>query len=147
MAYIWLKELAAWFRQEGLYVIEESGWSTRGRPSSTGSFNPSGVLWHHTGTTSSSSNPHPTLKTLINGRDDLPGPLCHASPCYAGHIHVIAAGRANHAGEARSSGPMPSGDGNSLYVGLEIDYDGTQKMSTAQYECAIGAAAAICRHL
>jgi hypothetical protein len=42
---------------------------------------------------------------------------------------------------------MPSGDGNSLYVGLEIDYDGTQKMSTAQYECAIGAAAAICRHL
>lgn len=147
MAYVWLKELATWFRQEGLNVIEEPGWSTRGRPSSTGSFNPSGVLWHHTGTKTSSSNPHPTISLLINGRSDLPGPLCQASPCYAGHVHVIAAGRANHAGDAKSSGPMPAGDGNAMYVGFECDYDGTQKMSAAQYEAAIGCAAAVLRHL
>jgi N-acetylmuramoyl-L-alanine amidase len=147
MSYRWLDELADWFRQEGLQVIECSGWKSRGRPSSTGNFNPSGVLWHHTGTTSSMTNPAPTLNTLINGRSDLPGPLCHASPGYDGKIRVVAAGRANHAGTAEASGPVPGGDGNAIYVGLEIDYNGTQPMSLAQYECAIGAAAAILRHL
>src|SRR5215471_5383743 len=124
MAYVWLDWLADALRAEGVTVSEQSGWKSRGRPSSTGAFQPSGVLWHHTGTRSSTSNPAPTLNTLINGRSDLPGPLCHVSPGYDGVARVIAAGRANHAGTAVASGPMPGGDGNALYVGLEIDYDG-----------------------
>lgn len=147
MTYIWLTELATWLRAEGLQVIECSGWKSRGRPSSTGQFSPSGVLWHHTGTTASASNPAPTLNLLINGRSDLPGPLCHVSPGYDGIARVVAAGRANHAGQARASGPMPAGDGNALYVGFEIDYDGTQRMSQPQYDCAIACAAAVLRHL
>lgn len=145
MTYVWVKWLADALRAEGCRVSEQSGWTTRGRPSSTGSFNPSGVLWHHTATHSSSSDPHPTLHMCINGRPDLSGPLCHALIGYDGVAYVIAAGRANHAGQARASGPMPSGDGNALYIGFEIDYDGSQKMSTAQYDCSIRAAAAVCR--
>lgn len=147
MTYRWLTSLDDWLRAEGCVVVEQSGWSSRGRPSSTGSFNPLGVLWHHTGTKSSSSNPHPTLSMCINGRSDLPGPLCQALIGYDGKVYLIAAGRANHAGEAKASGPMPGGDGNALYVGFEIDYDGTQKMSAAQYDASILAAAAVLRHL
>lgn len=145
MTYVYVTWLADALRAEGCRVSEQSGWRNRGRPASTGQFNPRGVLWHHTGTKSSSSNPHPTLTMCMSGRDDLPGPLCQALIGYDGIAYVIAAGRANHAGDAKASGPMPAGDGNALYVGFEMDYDGTQEMSDAQYECSIRAAAAVCR--
>lgn len=145
MTYVWVRWLADALRAEGCRVSEQPGWENRGRPTNTGNFNPSGVLWHHTGTGSSSSNPHPTLNMCINGREDLPGPLCHALIGFDGVAYVIAAGRANHAGDAKKSGPVPAGDGNALYIGFEIDYNGTQEMSAAQYDCAIRAAAAVCR--
>jgi hypothetical protein len=147
MAYVYITWLADILRAEGCIVKEESGWKTRGRPSNTGDFAPKGVLWHHTGTTASTSNPCPSLRICTYGRPDLPGPLCQGLIGYDGVIHVIAAGRANHAGTAKSSGPMPAGDGNEMYVGFEIDYNGTQKMSTAQYDAAIKAGAAIVRKL
>lgn len=148
MTYVWLDWLPDALRDEGCSVITESGWSSRGRPASTGAFNPSGVLVHHTGTTASSSNPHPTLHMcMYEGRPpDLPAPLCQGLICYAGDVHVVAAGRANHAGAANASGPMPAGDGNALYVGWECDYNGSQKMSGAQYDAMILASAAVCRH-
>lgn len=142
MAYVWLTWLAAALRDEGCVVVEESGWAQRGRPSSTGQFNPYGVLWHHTGTTASASNPFPSRSVLINGRSDLPGPLCHVGIGYDGVCHVIAAGRANHAGECNGFGPFSSGDGNAQLVGFEIDYDGTQPMSQAQADAATRASAA-----
>jgi hypothetical protein len=147
VAYTYITWLAGALRAEGCKVSEYNGWASRGRPPSTGSFSPSGVLWHHTGTTTSASNPCPTLKMCVTGRQDLPGPLCHVVIGYDGMCHVIAAGRANHAGQAKASGPMPAGDGNALYVGFEIDYDGTQKMSQAQYDAAVRAGAAVCRKL
>ena len=136
--------LAAVLRAEGCKVREYSGWKSRGRP---GSFDPQGVLWHHTGTTVSSSRMCPSLNICVNGRSDLPGPLCQVVICYDGTCEVIAAGRANHAGKAKASGPMPGGDGNAMYVGFEIDYNGTQAMSLAQYDAAIRAGAAVCRKL
>jgi hypothetical protein len=114
---------------------------------STGNFNPSGVLWHHTGTTTSTAKPCPTLALCVNGRKDLPGPLCHVVIGYDGVCHIIAAGRANHAGIAKASGSMPKGDGNELYVGFELDYDGTQKPSTAQVDAAQRGAAAVMKRL
>ncbi len=38
-------------RRHGLKVKVVPGWKTRGRPASTGGFNPVGVLCHHTATT------------------------------------------------------------------------------------------------
>jgi hypothetical protein len=142
MTYVWLPWLADALRAEGATVREEPGWKTRGRPSSSGQFNPYGVLWHHTGSTSSPSNPCPTLRMCITGRPDLPGPLCQVVIGYDGVCHVIAAGRANHAGRCSGWGPFSTGDANWQLVGFEIDYNGTQAMSAKQKDAATRASAA-----
>lgn len=135
----WLADV---LRAAGITVVEHGDWRNHYRP---GSFAPFGVLWHHTaGSTTSASNPHPSLNICINGRSDLPGPLCHALVDYFGVFHVISAGRANHAGTARASGPIPAGDGNTMLVGWEIDYNGvSQSMSAAQYTQSLKATAAV----
>jgi hypothetical protein len=132
-------------RAAGVQVVEEGNWRAR---MVSGSFNPIGVLWHHTAATSSVSNPHPALGTCINGRPDLQGPLCHALVDYNGVFHVISGGRANHAGASRGSGPIPAGDGNTLMIGWEIDYNGVnQEMTAAQYNASIAATAAVLTRL
>lgn len=133
--YYWERWIADDLRAAGLTVHEVEGWKNRGRPASTGSHDPSdGVTKHHTASTSSASNPHPTLKTLIQGRSDLPGPLAHVSVDYNGDVWVIAAGRCNHAGLTnKPMAGVPAGsDGNAHFLGNEIDTNGTQKMSAAQ---------------
>jgi len=143
MTYVWCSWLADALRAEGCTVAEDCGdWAHRGRPSSTGAFNPYAVLLHHTGATASASNPFPSKSTLINGRSDLPGPLCHVGIGYDGVCHMVAAGRANHAGTNRGSGPVPAGDGNAQMIGVEIDYNGTQAISAAQKDAATRVAAA-----
>lgn len=135
----------------GLDVRTIDGWQDRGRPASTGTFAPRGVLLHHTGppgVTVTPGNPHPSLNTVIHGRSDLPGPLCHVLVDRNGVCWIIAAGRANHAGEARASGPMPAGDGNSLYVGIEIEYNPeVQSANEIQKSSACIAAASIVSRL
>lgn len=147
MAYVWLKWLADALRAEGCKVREYDGWQSRGRPSSSGSFDPDALLIHHTGTKSSYSNPAPTLSTCVHGRSDLPGPLAHVVIGYDGTCHVIAAGRANHAGECNGNGPTSSGDGNAQMIGFEVDYSGSQDVSPEQADATIRASAAVLRHL
>ncbi|MEV4617483.1 N-acetylmuramoyl-L-alanine amidase [Asanoa sp. NPDC049573] len=138
----WLLDV---LRNAGVQVVTEGDWVNRLRP---GSFDPIGVLWHHTAATSSASNPHPALNVCINGRPDLAGPLCHALVDYNGVFHLISAGRANHAGVSRGSGPIPAGDGNTLMIGWEIDYNGVnQEMTAAQYNASIAATAAVLTRL
>ncbi|MEO3778403.1 N-acetylmuramoyl-L-alanine amidase [Micromonospora sp. B11E3] len=138
----WLADV---LRAAGVQVVEEGDWRNRMRP---GDFNPIGVLWHHTAATSSATNPHPALNICINGRSDLPGPLCQALVDYHGVFHIISAGRANHAGTARASGPIPAGDGNTMLIGWEIDYNGvSQEMTAAQYNASIAATAAVLKQL
>ena len=99
--------LADALRKEGCKVKECSGWKNAGRPASTGGFNPYGVLWHHTaGPKAGPNNPAPSLQTVIHGRPDLPGPLAHVLIGWDGTCHVVAAGRANHAGECNGFGPF-----------------------------------------
>lgn len=138
----WLVDV---LRAAGVQVVVEGDWLNRMRP---GSFDPIGVLWHHTASTSSASNPHPALGICINGRSDLPGPLCQALVDYHGVFHVISAGRCNHAGVSGGSGPIPSGDGNTLMIGWEIDYNGVnQEMTAAQYDASLAATAAVLTRL
>ncbi|MET0417101.1 MAG: N-acetylmuramoyl-L-alanine amidase, partial [Actinoplanes sp.] len=138
----WLVDV---LRAAGVQVVVEGDWLNRMRP---GSFDPIGVLWHHTASTSSASNPHPALGICINGRSDLAGPLCQALVDYNGVFHVISAGRCNHAGVSGGSGPIPSGDGNTLMIGWEIDYNGVdQQMTAAQYNASIAATAAVLTRL
>ncbi|GAB3081571.1 golvesin C-terminal-like domain-containing protein [Micromonospora schwarzwaldensis] len=138
----WLVDV---LRAAGVQVVVEGDWLNRARP---GSFDPIGVLWHHTAATSSATNPHPALNICINGRPDLAGPLCQALVDYHGVFHVISAGRCNHAGVSGGSGPIPAGDGNTLMIGWEIDYNGVdQRMTTAQYTASIAATAAVLTRL
>ncbi|SFS92824.1 peptidoglycan recognition protein family protein [Saccharopolyspora flava] len=140
---VWLADV---LRAAGLAVVETPGWKERtasGRqPAAVG------VLEHHTATYASYENPAPTVQMCIDGRPDLAGPLCHAVIGFDGVVHVIAAGRANHAGEAKASGPNPAGDGNTLYVGFEWDYQGVEQgPSPEQYGAALAATVAVLRHL
>ena len=150
MTYIWQRWMVEDFRAAGLTVVEVEGWENRGRPASTGQYNPDGAQTkHHTGVTSSPSNPHPTLRTLIVGRPDLPGPLAPWSTGADGTVYVIAAGRCNHAGRVGKSGVpgMPYGaDGNALAMGDEIDTNGTQTMPQVQRDAIAIASAVTMRH-
>ncbi len=150
MAYVWQRWLAAEYRKAGLKVVEVSGWENRGRPASTGNFNPQGPTTdHHTGSTTSASKTMPTLRTLIQGRPDLPGPLSQVGIGYDGTVYVIAAGRANHAGKVGKSGVagMPYGaDGNALAIGQEVDTNGTQTMPKAQRDALATVNAVNIRH-
>lgn len=150
MAYVWHRWLADEFRDAGLKVVEVAGWKNRGRPASTGHFNPNGCsTCHHTGSTSSAQNPATALSVLISGRPGLPGPLCHWATAYDGTIYVIAAGRANHAGRVGKAGApgMPLGaDGNALALGNEVMTNGTQNLPEAQLEAIARSHAVVCKH-
>jgi hypothetical protein len=136
--------LPALLRAEGLRVVEHGGWRARGRP---GAFSPVGVLCHHTATSKSASD-EAVCRLLIVGRSDLPGPLCQIGLARDGTVHLIAAGRANHAGSAKSSGTVAAGDGNTLYIGIEAFNDGVgEPWPAVQYDAYVTLAAALCEHV
>ena len=140
-------DLADVLRAADLKVVEVPGWQGNARPASTGGFNPVGNLWHHTG--SKDTNPESIeddyryAEWLAEvGRSDLPAPLCQLSVGRDGTVYVCAAGRGNHAGNAKASGPVPAGDGNELYLGWECQNNGTEGWTPAQYDAMrVGAAA------
>ena len=142
--------LATWlpaaFRKWGVRFALVEGWEDRGRPMSTGYFDPNALLNHHTGTTSSEEKPAPSLATVVNGRSDLSGPLCQVATDYNGLTYIVAAGRANHAGTAKAAMGNPSGDGNAMYIGNEIMTSGLQRMPKAQYDAVVLVSAAILDH-
>lgn len=141
---VWLADV---LRAAGLTVQETPGWQQRAADSGDPP-EPVGVLEHHTATEASYENPAPSLDLVVEGREDLAGPLCHGLIGFDGVVHLIAAGRANHAGRAKESGPVPAGDGNVLYVGFEWDYQGVEQgPSPEQYSAALTATRAVLEHL
>jgi hypothetical protein len=107
--------LADKMRDAGLDVVEVAGWQTRG----SSSFSPRGFVWHHTA--GPRTGIAPSLGVCINGRRDLPGPLCNLFLDRAGTVYVVASGRANHAGAGSWAGLT----GNASVYGLEIENVGT----------------------
>lgn len=128
-------------RAAGLKVVEIDGWHGRGRPSSTGGFDPVGVLCHHTGSydgLADATNDRTYARWLaVTGRSDLPAPLCNLALSAEGVVYVCASGRANHAGRAKASGTVAAGDGNELYIGIEAMNDGSQGWSKAQRDAYV----------
>lgn len=108
-------KLAQAIRDEGVTVVEHEGWQSRG--SST--FSPKGVVAHHTGPFSTVAG---MVSLCIRGRSDLPGPLANVVLAPDGTAHVIAAGRANHAG----SGGWRGLQGNSSVFGIEAMHSGSK---------------------
>lgn len=126
MAYqlIWLAEV---LRGAGLKVAEQPGWIDRGR-SDMGSV--SGIVCHHTGVSNPSHLNMPTLRTLIEGRSDLAGPLCQLGLGRDGTFYVIAAGKANHAGP----GVWKGISGNGRLIGIEGENDGKEPWPDVQMD-------------
>lgn len=132
---VWLADA---LQDAGLDVVQYVGWETRGGFT----FHPGGLVIHHTG-------PWKTVKGMVdlcvNGRAGLPGPLCQVVLDPAGTCHVIAAGRANHAGPGSWKGLT----GNGTVLGIEAIHDGqpTTPWPAAQLAAYKQAAATIIRGL
>lgn len=130
----------------GKTLIPYAGWETRG----SALFNPKGSVNHHT------AGPRygelPSLATLLYGRSDLPGPLCNAAHSRSttqrpgGAIHLLAAGRANHAGAGGNRGPFVGLVGNSSVWGLEVEHIGyaSESVSAARWDIMYRWHAACC---
>ena len=100
----------------GLKTATEVGWEARG----LGDVGPTlGVLCHHTAGPKTGNMP--SLRTLINGRSDLPGPLAQVGLGRDGTYYVIAAGRCNHAGRGSWKGVTT---GNTNFIGIEAENTG-----------------------
>lgn len=135
-------------RSAGLRVIEVDAWQTRGSTD----FDPRGSVNHHTAGPSSGATP--SLNTCIHGRPDLAGPLCNVfqsrEPDGRDIAYVVAAGRANHAGEGGWNGLT----GNRSMYGLEVEHTGTSALPQGRIDisAAIHAAmfggdvANVCQH-
>ena len=113
-------------RQWGLNVVEVPGWETRGVDFPK---MPSVVVCHHTGTPLRPGKDLPTQRVLVEGRSDLPGPLCQVGLGYSGTVYVIAAGKANHAGKGHWNGHTV---GNTDSVGIEAESPGDGTWTQAQ---------------
>jgi len=143
----WLvPQLQRWCGPAGVPIKLVAGWETRERPPTSGSFYPRAPLIHHTASKGTDANPAVSLGTCVNGRPDLSGPLVQALAAYDGSIYVISIGRCNHAGVAKATGPMPAGDGNALFAGLEVQSDGYQVMPAAQRLAVVMYACAVLEH-
>lgn len=109
-------------RRFGLAVVEVDGWRERGSEA----FSPWGVIAHHTA--GAPSGEMPSLRTLVLGRPDLPGPLANIGLGRSGTVYVVAAGRANHAGAGGWQGLV----GNSSVLGIEAESAGDGRWTDAQ---------------
>lgn len=112
---------------EGLTVVEVDGWQYR-TFDGAGMAGNVGVMHHHTATAESSFaySDCPTLSLLVNGRSDLPGPLCNIAFGRSGTVYVVAAGQANHAGRGQIPGVGYENLGNYYTVGIEAESSGVR---------------------
>lgn len=102
----------------GVDVVEVAGWQDRGFDLTR----PDVSIRHWTA--GSPNGVFPSFDILVRGRTGLPGPLCNLAqsrePSGLDKIYVIAAGKANHAGEGGWNGVT----GNYRSLGLEIEWSG-----------------------
>ncbi|MFE6851818.1 peptidoglycan-binding protein [Streptomyces sp. NPDC057674] len=148
--------LLAALRGAGLTVVEHDGWRTHNR-NHKGPWGPvHGVMIHHTVTKGTAT----TVRICHDGYAGLPGPLCHGVIAKDGVVHLLSAGRANHAGSGdgdvlqavTDERPLPvddeaDTDGNRYFYGFECENlgDGKDPWPKVQLEAIAKASAAVCR--
>lgn len=107
----------------GLTVKFESGWKRRGASGGAQMKTVAGVLWHHD--VAPRTGIYPLRAMLRDGRAGLSGPLCHIGFDRNGVVHVVGAGKANHAGTGSVPGVVRNG-GNTRLIGIEMTSAGTR---------------------
>ncbi len=125
----------------GLKVAEVPGWQTRGR-AEMGDVH--GILCHHTAGPKNGNMP--SLRTLVEGRSNLQGPLSQLGLGRDGTYYVIAAGRCNHAGTGLWQGLA---NGNANFIGIEAENTGLEGDSwpAVQMDAYYRGAATILKHI
>ena len=120
----YLTEMARWFRDAGLRVVEYDGWPTRAR--SSGGFDgdrPWCVMWHHT---ASDTTPLNDASYMCHGSSDRP--IANVLIARDGEVWVLAGGATNTNGKgqgfATSKGQVPKDSMNTYAVGVEIANNG-----------------------
>lgn len=127
----------------GLVPDYVHGWETRGNENNGGSlhFDPKGHVNHHTA--GGANGAQPSLNICINGRSDLPGPLCNVflPREESRRVIVVAAGKANHAG----AGGWHGLSSNYQVTGVEVEHVGTAAEATTalRYDNMVRIAAAM----
>lgn len=122
-----MRKVAAILKAKGIRVTEVSGWTTRGRST----LQPRAVVCHWTAAGGS------VTSLLVNGRPDVPGPLCNFEVLPGtGGVRLVAAGKANHAGVAKN------GFTNSVAFGIEA---AGPPISSDEFRVYYTLVAAICR--
>ena len=124
MSGTYLTEMANWFREAGLKVVEYDGWKTRAR--STGGYatgRPWCVMWHHT---ASNTTPENDANYECNVADAKP--ICNVNIARDGTVWVLAAGATNTNGKGMatkfSKGTVPADSMNVYAFGIEIANNG-----------------------
>lgn len=133
-----LLTLADALRDAGVEVVEVQGWKTRGYDFPV---KPRVVVGHHTA--SAPGSKIPSLNILINGRSDLPGPLCQIGLSRDAVAYVVASGKANHAGPGQWKDVTTS----SLTVGIEAENSGVGEPWAADQLAAFDTCAAVLLNL
>lgn len=136
---LWLPDV---LRDAGCTVIEHDGWKTRSRPS--GDFDPKGIMLHHDASPAGASST--AVHVIINGRTGLPGPLSQLWLDYWGRWHIVAAGRANHAGLGQW-GDCPTNAGNAYFLGIESDHTTDEQWTGDQEDYGTRGVVALCDKL
>lgn len=127
----------------GLTVQPFAGWETRGRSTR---YDPRIIVDHHTAGPLRGSAP--SLGVCVNGRPDVPGPLCNLLTGRDGVVHVIAAGRSNNAGPGGA--PQWGATHNRHTIGHEVEHTGnlaTEPLNGRQLETIAAVDAVICARL
>lgn len=141
MTHVRLTTLADTLRSVGLDVIEHPGWKSRGAAFPAV---PDTILCHHTATSARAKGDLPSLRLLVEGRSDLPGPLCQIALSRSGVVYLIASGKANHAGRGAWKGQSSS----SRTIGIEAENPGDGKpWPVKQLDAYERLCAALCRYL
>lgn len=121
---MWLTDLAKLADPKyGLTVRFENGWGRRGASGGAQMKAVAGALWHHD--VAPRSGTYPLRHMLRDGRKGLSGPLAHIGFDRDGVVHVIGAGKANHAGTGKVPGVVRNG-GNTRLIGVEMTSAGTK---------------------
>ncbi|MBN0039397.1 N-acetylmuramoyl-L-alanine amidase [Cellulosimicrobium cellulans] len=117
-----ITRLPAALAARGLTVELVDGWEVRG----SADFDPQGAVCHWTA--GARTGDRPSLKVVRDGRPKLPGPLANVLLARSGVAVVVAAGRANHAGEGGWRGLT----GNRSVWGTEAESAGDGDWTDAQ---------------
>lgn len=129
----WLPDV---LRDAGLTVIEHDGWRTRGL-STARPFTPRAVVWHHD---ASAPGDSPGVPGYMIRNYDRAGAQLWVDRY--GRWHIIASGRAAHAGKV-----LPGHPGNETSLGVETDHTTGEAWPDALLVSLRRGTAAILKHL